>query len=435
MSLSADIGPGTHTTQVSYTATGAEIAINSDPQDGYEEYISGTSSSTSFTGSGTQGLLYPKYLVVGVTYAPPGANSYVQYTNTTSVGTTSTNQSSFSNTLGYSIQVQASIGISAGETLADGGVQLTATQSTDYTQTQNSSTSVTFNKSVSIADKAAGYPTTNSPDGPLSPALPNDYDVIWLWLNPELVFTAFPAGNGVPAAVQWNGYAYDPSDTAGPDIYPVQAGCLNGDFSDSYCATQQGVLNRSWVQGRMSPTTGASVTAAGCPNGTQSPSICPNTEDAYNILSADPLASNPGGSAYTLFNSSPLPVTTSDGRFTQYPFPPNPVFYESGQTLGYTVTQMNTQQQSQGGSSQVKVTVSVSEQAETGFLSLFSEKTTWTESDTVSTTNTWLTTLNQQQTVQNAFSISGSNPPNYVDGEFIVYQDNQYGTFLCVPWQ
>ena len=37
-------------------------------------------------GTGLSGFINPKYVVVGVVYAPPGASSSVQYTNTTSVG-------------------------------------------------------------------------------------------------------------------------------------------------------------------------------------------------------------------------------------------------------------------------------------------------------------------------------------------------------------
>jgi hypothetical protein len=385
---------------------------------------------------GVRGLVYPKFLVVGVTYAPPGASSDVQYTNTTSVGTTTTYSSSFSNDVGFSIKTTQNIGIPAGKTLASGGITLTYTESTDYTQTQNSSTSVTINKSTSIADTTNGFPTTNSPNGPVEPAVPHDYDVILVWMNPELVFTSYyyPSAPTTPVSIQWNGYAYDPNDLAGPDVYPIQVGCLNGHFTTAFCSTQQGVLNRAWVTGEKAPQTGAAVTAAGCsPQTSNSPSICPNTQDAYNILAADPLAYNPGGKTYTLLNSSPLPTTTSDGRFTQYPYPPNPVDYEAGQTEQYTATQMDTQTQSSGGSTQLKEAISVSEEVQTGFLNLFNSSTTYTESETITQTNTWLNSLTTTTTITDAFKISGSNPPNYVPGEFIVYQDNQMGTFMFYP--
>jgi len=302
--------------------------------------------------------------------------------------------------------------------VANGGVTITSTS--DLTQTQNNSSSVTLSKSTSTAYKTAGYATTSAS----VVANEHDYDVIQLWLNPALLFTASPATSSTPASIQWNGYGYDTADINGPDVYPIEVGCLNGDFTAAYCATQQGVLNRAWATGLYaSPTTNAIV----------SPAVLPNTQDAYNLLNADPLAYNPGGSTYTLLNSSPLPITTSDGRYTQYLYPPNPVIYEPGETEAYTVTQQNTQTDSQGGSTKLEEKISVSVKASSGFLNLWDASTTYTASDTISYTNTWLTSLTTTQTVADAFTVAGSNPPNYVPGEFIVYQDNQMGTFMFYP--
>jgi hypothetical protein len=401
--------------------------------------------------TGVQGLLYPKYVVVGVTYAPPGINSTVQYTGTTAVGTTTTKGSSFSNDVGFGVSIQNSFDIiPAGATVATGNVTLTTSQSTDYTQASNTSSTVTLSKSTAVAYTTSGYPTTypitsgaapNTNPAALTASStinPHDWDVIQVWLNAEQAFTAFPATSTTPVTFQYNGYAYDPTDLAGPDVYPVQVGCLNGDFTVAYCATQQGVLNRAWVLNEtypeMSPTTSATTTASGCsPQTTDSPSICPNTQDAYNILAADPLAYNPGATPYTLLDSSPLPTTTSDGRYTQFAYPPNPVDYEPGQSLGYNVTQMDTQTESNGGSSQVNEKISVSEKISGGFFDLFKSSITFTQSDTMIWTSTWLNSLTTTQTVQDAFTIKGSNPPNYVPGEFIAYQDNQLGTFMFYP--
>jgi hypothetical protein len=397
-------------------------------------------SGCTFPPIGTPGMAYAKYVVVGVTYAPPGVASDVQYTGTTSVGSTSTYSKSF--TEGYSIGVSTTWGINipSGTPTPTGGVTLTIGETNTSTQTQNSSTSVTLNKSTSVSYQTAGYPTTYSPTGTLAPALPDDYDTIQIWLNPELLFTAIPASGSNPATIQWNGYAYDPYDQAGPDVASIEVGCLNGHFTVSYCATQQGVLNRAWVVSepiqQMSPVTQVAVTAAGCaPQTAESPSICPNTQDAYNILAADPLAYNPGGTPYTLFNSQPLPITTSDGRFTQISGAndPNPVQYEPGETETYNVTQMNTQMQSNGGSLKLEEKITISAKVNSGFFNIFNESTTYTNTDDFTQTSTWLNSLTTTQTVMDAFTIKGSTPPNYVPGEFIAYQDNLYGTFVLVP--
>lgn len=88
-------------------------------------------SGTAIFSQGVQGILYPKYVVVGVTYAPPGdasgAVSTVQYTGTTSIGTTVTNSTSFANDVGYSVQIQDTGNIPTGTTGASGSVQLTKT--------------------------------------------------------------------------------------------------------------------------------------------------------------------------------------------------------------------------------------------------------------------------------------------------------------------
>src|SRR5947207_991043 len=52
------------------------------------------------------GYVNPKYVVVGVTYAPPGPQSFVDYTNSTLVSNTSSLNSSFSSS--YSVRVSIS---------------------------------------------------------------------------------------------------------------------------------------------------------------------------------------------------------------------------------------------------------------------------------------------------------------------------------------
>ena len=381
-----------------------------------------------------QGIIYPKYVVLGVTYAPPGSNSFVQYSTGTTFGTTTSYSSSVANETDYSQSFSLGASIPKGVTELSGSVTWTETISTDFTQTSNSSNSITVSYATTNTFKQNGYPTTNSPNGPPPPALPNDYDTVLLWLNAELGFNAFPATASNPAFIQWLGYGIDPSDQDGPDIYPVQVGCLNGDFSAAYCATQQAVLNRQWVSAKVSPSNQAPLGAYGCsPQSANSPSICPLTQDAYNILAADPLAYNPGGTPYTLLNSSPLPYTTSDGRFTQLPYPPNPLVYEPGVTQTYTVTQTDTQTQASGGSTQLKESISVSQNVSQGFLGIFNSVAITTVTNSVTQTNTWLTTLSSSSTLTDELQITGSAPPNYVPGEFIGYQDNQFGTFMFYP--
>jgi hypothetical protein len=364
------------------------------------------------------GFINPKYIVVGVTYAPPGPSSFVQYTGTTSVGNTTTIANSFANDVGFSVSVKASIqGWGAGGSV-------TGTSSTDYTQGSNSSTTTTFSKLTSLAYKTAGTGSAFSP-------VDSDYDTIWLWLNPVVLLTYTPATSKTIAGIQWNGYGYDTTDPSGKDqpyVYPVLVGWLNGHFGNS--PSINAILARSWVTPGM-------VWAAG-----QGPGI--TSTDIANIIAADPLTGT-----YTLLDS--FPSTTSDGRFTIMPGTnsPNPIAYTQagpgnggGLTTTYSTTQTDTKSVAQGTSHTFKQAFGMQE--------VFSGKvfgigltTTLNQTDTLTWTHSWLNTLTTTTTLEDALSVTGPNCPAPPPGpcspvyagpvQFLLYQDNQFGTFLFYP--
>lgn len=377
-----------------------------------------------------QGLLYPKYMVVGVTYAPPGPSSYVQYTGTTSVGSTTTISSSFSNDAGFSVSVKTGAGFSG---FGPKG-SLTVTESTDYTQGSNSSTTDTISKLTSLAYKTAGTGNAFSP-------VDSDYDTIWLWLNPVVILDVTPATSSTPVGIQWNGYGFDtddPSGTEQPDVYPVLVGWLNGHFGVNPSINT--ILARGWqstADGYTWPTgQGPGLTGVGDPTaGT----------DVANIIAADPLTN----SSYTLLDS--FPSTTSDGRFTimEGSNTPNPIPYEQagpgnggGITTVYNTTQTDTQSVAKGTSNTTKQAFSV--QTVFGDSAWVADITlTLTASDTLTWTNTWLNTLTTTTTLADALSVTGPGcpaappgpcSPEYAGpGQFLVYQDNQFGTFMFYP--
>jgi hypothetical protein len=364
---------------------------------------------------------------VGVTYAPPGPSSYVQYTGTTSLGNTTTIASSFSNAVGFSVSVKGSIsGWGAGGSV-------TGTSSTDYTQGSSSSSTTTFNKTTSLSYKSYGTGNAFSP-------VDSDYDTIWLWLNPVVLLTYTPKTSSTPASMQWNGYGYDTNDPAGtqqPDVFPVLMGWLNGDFGDD--PSIDAVLDRSWASaangyvwgsGQGPGLTGLGSDTAGT--------------DVANIIAADPLTNI----NYSGFDGEPS--TTPDGRFTIVTLPkdPNPIPYEQagpgnggGTASIYDVDQMNTQSVAQGTSSSTKQAFSMEE--------VFSDKpfgigvtATLTESNTLTWTNSWLNTLTTTTTLTQALSITppgcpadpGPCDPLYNGPvQFDVYQDNEFGTFAFYP--
>lgn len=397
----------------------------------YWESLPGLGTSASAP-SGIEGFLNPKYVVVAVTYAPPGSDSYVSYSQTTSVGNTISLKDSFESDIGYSVSVQLSE-IFKGSVVS-GKRSLTRTSSTDYIQGSSSETSTTLSKSTSLTYQTPGTPT-------FSP-VNSDYDYIWLWLNPEVLVGYVPPSGGNPAAIQWQGYAFDPNDlsgTQGPDIFPVQVGCLNGHVSCPSSLTwfngieapgsyvSSGTLARSWQS-----------TANGYkwPTGEFSGLTF---DDVCQILTYDVLASMPGQcpiqNNYTMFTG--FPQTTSDGRFTIGSFPPNPIPYVPGAlTTKYTLSQENTESYARGATNTVKQAFSLENSFNIDFLSAWDGTYTTKENQTLTFSNSWLDTLTRTTTLTDSLSITGPPvPPPPYDGpdQFIYYQDNLFGTFAFLP--
>lgn len=352
------------------------------------------------------GFVNPKYVIVGVTYAPPGPSSNVTYTNSTLVGTTTTTTSSFLNDVNVTVTVTKDI--SAFKVGPNGFViKLTNSQSTDSIQGSNSSSTVTVSKAATVSYK------TNGTDNACAP-VNHDDDTIWLWLNPLMVYTAFAGKN-----LQWNGYGYDPNDpsgTGGRDVFPVQVKYLNGHAHDPSIDT---ILARGWVT-TYEP---GMIWPAG-----EGPGL--TSTDKANILAADPFT-NP---SYIL--PTPPPSTTADGRFTQDPYPPNPIAYvPGGLTTGFSTINENTQSVAQGTSyTYIQAFGTEANFSGGSFLGSFTIDLKTTH--TLTSTNTWLNTLTVTQTNTNALSVtepSTCNPPYAGPGQFIVFQDNQNGTFMFYP--
>jgi hypothetical protein len=278
---------------------------------------------------------------------------------------------------------------------------------------------------TSLAFKTTGTGSAFSP-------VDSDYDTIWLWLNPVVLLTYTPATSKTVAGIQWSGYGFDTTDPSGetqPDVYPVQVGWLNGHFGNS--PSIDAILARSWVSPGMTWPSG------------DGPGL--NSTDIANIIAADPLT-NPD---YTLLNS--FPSTTSDGRFTimEGSNSPNPIPYTQagpgnggGLTTTYSTTQSDTQSVASGTSSTFKQSFGLQEVFKATIFGT-GLTTTLKQTDTLTWTNSWLNTLTTTTTLADALSVTGPNcpaaPPGPCNpvyagpGQFLVYQDNQYGTFLFFP--
>lgn len=119
-----------------------------------------------------QGYVDPKYVVVGVTYAPPGPSSFVTYSSGTTLATTKSTSATFSSNVTVSTSIATKTGIKG---WAKGNV--TVSNSNGVTQQSSSSSSVTLSLASQFATKTPGTPNAYSP-------VNHDYDIIWLWLNP-----------------------------------------------------------------------------------------------------------------------------------------------------------------------------------------------------------------------------------------------------------
>jgi hypothetical protein len=366
-----------------------------------------TASGPTLTGgadSPVPGYINPKYIVVGVTYAPPGSASSVTYTNSTMVGSSTTISKSFAS------GVQVVISESGGIPGVIGG-KVTATRSTSYTQTQSSSSTITVTKTTSVADKTQG--PNNSLVG-----LDHDYDVIWVWLNP-VVFLTFTDINGVPG-VQWNGYGFDANDINDLEVVPVTVGWLNGDIPMPSDVAQS--LARAWA--------GAVETF---PNG-QGPGL--TSADLAAILAADPFgrcspdpSACPTAADLTRFS----PSDNTDMPYVQAAvggLPINQVLTETYTNLSSQTNGTQTQFQEQFGLDLTFGGTPFSDDIKT------TTTFTWTSGQNTTITNSTSSTAQASITGPTCTPNSAGNAcnPQYIGAtEFIVYTDAQFGTFMFLP--
>lgn len=380
------------------------------------------------------GYVSPKYQIVGITYAPPGASgsTFVQYQNSNLVGNSQTVSHSFKDenklTLKLSAQADGDLPIIGG---AKAGSSYSVT--TDYTQQTKNSNTITTSLQVQQGEKTAGTDNSYSP-------VNHDYDLIWVWLNPLTQFTIYPtggAGASATSTIEWAGYAADSNDLPDLDIIGIPLGYLNGDFGSM--PPQYSIpIAREWAAGQ--------TWQAG-----HGPGL--SATDLAQIAAADPFA-NPNYGNLQIGYAPPDP-TTSDHRFTVSQcsggssFPYQQASPSAGAetytcTLTYTNTDIHltdsTYTYSVEFSADLKFGVSAF------FFGLETELTetntlTWTSEYQNQTTNTSVSTASlsvQSPPCNNAVLGFGPCVPVYDAAgnqptQFIVYEDNLYGTFMFAP--
>lgn len=377
------------------------------------------------------GYVDPKYIVVGVTYAPPGqsTSTWVQYQNSTFVGTTASLSNSFQS--GTTTSVSASIG---GSILGAGDGTISTTTSSSASSTTKSSESITT--SIQVQDGEHTFGT-----GDYFAPVNHDYDKIWVWLNPAILFSV------VPNNMTWNGYGYDTTDQSGLDIVGIELGYINGDFG-AMPPDIQSSLNRAWAAGQSwAAGQGAALTAAEL---AQIASADPFSVSTYgtNFIGYIPPSPETSDHRFTMSTCDALSSTgapiSADSSFAYTQAAPSQSPDISTCTLTYTTT--STDALSISSSNSVVFSVDVAFKNSTFISDLSaslkeSNKLTWTTLEQNSITNT--------TTSSAAFSLQGPPCNNVVleqgpcvpvydssgtqPTQFDVYQDNLYGTFMFAP--
>jgi Concanavalin A-like lectin/glucanases superfamily/Bacterial Ig domain len=391
--VTAGIGNGFH---------GFRIPAPTSLQDGRSHIISarfgGTTQSLSsspktvncspsnFPSTGT---VNPKYVVLGVIYAPPGTDSHVDYTTTTMVGTSTSVSSSFTNSTSESVSLGVSDSIFG---------SITRTASTEFTQESDTSSSVAVNETTT---------DTTVAHGPAAPAtgLNHELDQIMVWLNPVLNFEMTD-----PNTIISQGFTFDERDRPVMDVAFITLAQLRGTIDPGSDLAQR--LQRNWAPDPLDGT-GRGLTRA----------------DLDAILAADPFSK----SDYTI-NILPGASCTSDNRFCftgqAFDFSPPASGGEPNQNI-FSMEHTTTQTQGQGGSQMFQVGFSLEEKSGS-FLNPFTADLK--SSNTLTWTNKW-NTMSTQQVGQKAAATINGPPAGFLGTtQYGIYQDNVYGSFMFVPF-
>jgi uncharacterized protein (TIGR03437 family) len=406
-------------------------------------YTDASGNTHGFMYGGITGYVNLRWVVMGVTYAPPGksANTFVQYVNSNSVGTTQSASSSFTSTTTNSVSVTHNTGIPA---VTSG--QITDTNSMTSTQMSKTSSTVTTSFQVQQGEKTFG---TGDYFNPVN----HDYDTIWIWLNPVAIFTVYKSG-----AVVWNGYGFDMGDQPEMDIVGIQLGYLNGDFGPMPPPFQTAV-GRAWAAGQIFATgQGPALTQA----------------ELTQIASFDPFSASTYGPQF--IGPDPPSPETADHRFTLSSCSSSASFSynqaaPSGSAAVYTcaLTYATSSTLAQELTTTYSQTFSVDKSTSTNFLQILQTAIEvygaaaavdtgrllggGGSSSSSSATLTWTTDFQQSITTgsTSTASLSVQGPPcgntnpgvgpcvpvydsaNNQPTQFDVYQDNLYGTFVFAP--
>ena len=363
------------------------------------DLVSSASQACQLNYGGTSGSLYPKYQIVGLTYAPPGTKSSVTYSNGFLQGTSTSNESSWKNALGVKVQLTTGadlFGILTGNS--------TTIISANWTQSASSNSSLSIQQQLTSGLTVDGPPLISGMDQ----GVDHDYDIVYVWLNPAVLLSL--TGN----AVVTSGYYYDDRDgetpetcngriysgVTGMDVVPLTIGQLRGTqpITDQCLQVR---ISRPW------DTALGGLTA----------------DDFLEIASVDPFYDNPS------FN----PNTDTSGR---YDVPAGPTIFTfvegSGTPQNYVSSYNTTSTKGQSASTSYSVGYSIAGQVSATWVGSIQAKLTL--SDTYTTTDQWSQTITNGASQSDSFTIVPPAAGTYAGATNIqVWKDNIYGSFMFFP--
>ncbi|GFO54370.1 hypothetical protein GMSM_13770 [Geomonas sp. Red276] len=338
----------------------------SSPENSKQPSPAGTNTTTQLTG-----YIYPKYLIVGILYAPPGSASYVRYpVDGRLLGSSSLNRQSFSDP----------VSVSTGGAIFDASLG-------NYTQSIDTAYTAAFGL---MMEGNSGL-TRSGEDAPQG--IDHDSDIIFVWLNPAAKLTI--SGS---SSIRWDGYANREEDSASspfPDIVALRVSQLKE--PSRIPAAAAALLARSW------DTTVGGLTA----------------DDYAAILAADPFTSGEYDPASDDGYRYDLQTTSGGSTFTYGP-----------DTQTFTVTPRNASSRKQLAKYNYSVDCYVDGPVDfTYFVSNHLKI-----SKTYTTTASWNSSTSSSAQPA-TFSITGpALDDNYTGpATFQVWRDNLFGSYMFYP--
>jgi hypothetical protein len=377
---------------------------------------SGVLNATATMCGGITGGFDPKYVVLGIYYAPPGSQSYVSYATSGSLGTGTSIENSFSNAN------TSSVTLSGSATTAYVSASASDTSSSGWTYMKDDSAT------ISLLDS---YSDTTQLNGATNDGVQHSADVIWVWLNPVVAMTYLPPvlQTGASPFLE-TGLAYDSSDPClCMDVIPLTLAQLQGGRESITNPNILTSLNRSWA-----PT----LTNGNAPALTDADLQAIAAFDPFSIPSYAPtFVTDPDGS-----------VCSTDGRFcqptasstaaSQDPSINEDFPYVTGitRTVALSSVTTNTGNTSATNSSTSGYSTDDTLSISAGNAAIFQEKLSLElkQSNTLTWTNKHTTQESNSNGTSGTLNIVGPSDSTYVGPtEFTVYVDNVYGTFMFWP--